>query len=140
MLKLIPSYLHGVADYLTAATLLLAPSAIGRKSSGFPCAAGLAVLGQAMMTDYELGAVKILPYKRHLQLDYLVSGVLLAAPLLDDSLTKEEALLLGSLGVMGAAVTVLSDTVAYREQPLEGWAERDVELEDMRAVTNPSRA
>jgi hypothetical protein len=84
-MKMIPKFFHAVADYLCGALLLLAPNLLGFADLGgaaawVPRIVGLLVLGQAMMTDYELGLMKIIPIGTHLMADYLVGAFLLAAP------------------------------------------------------------
>ena len=73
---------HGVLDYLTGAALLAAPRALGLE--GVPSSAralqlaGGGATAYSMLTDYELGAVKLLPMRVHLALD-AASGALLAS-------------------------------------------------------------
>ena len=84
-MKIIPRFFHGVADYVTGVFLLLAPNLLG--FADLPGAAvwvtrivGIMILGQAMMTDYELGLIKMIPIAMHLMTDYVVGVLLIAAP------------------------------------------------------------
>lgn len=84
-MKIIPTFVHGVSDYIGAIALLAAPNIFG--FSDGPTAAvmiprilGVIVLLQAIMTDYELGLAKILPMKMHLMSDYLVGAFLAVSP------------------------------------------------------------
>ena len=84
-MKMIPRFIHAVADYLCGLILLLAPNLLGFADLGgasvwVPRIVGLLVLGQAMMTQYELGLIKIIPIGTHLMSDYVVGAFLLAAP------------------------------------------------------------
>lgn len=73
---------HGVMDYLMGVLLIAAPwlldFAEGRAETWVPVVLGVAMLGLALMTDYEVGVVKALPMSLHLTID-LISGLLLAA-------------------------------------------------------------
>ncbi len=74
---------HGVLDYTTATVLLAAPKMLGLQ--GTPAgavlrAAGAGTVGYSLLTAYELGAVKLLPYRAHLAIDAVSACGLLAAP------------------------------------------------------------
>jgi hypothetical protein len=84
-MKTIPTFVHGVGDYLGGIVLLLAPNIFGFADVGgaavmMPRIIGLIVLLQAMTTRYELGLVKALPMKMHLMNDYVAALVLAASP------------------------------------------------------------
>ena len=85
MTKPIPTFVHGVADYLGAAALLLAPNLFGFADVGgaavwVPRVVGLVVLLQSLATRYELGVLKVLPMRAHLMNDYVASLFLAASP------------------------------------------------------------
>ena len=78
----IGSRLHGVLDYLTGASLVAAsflPPLRGRFAGRALLAAGANHLAYSLVTDYELGAVRKLPYRVHLALDALGALGLAAA-------------------------------------------------------------
>ncbi|MDQ4072522.1 MAG: hypothetical protein M3088_06590 [Actinomycetota bacterium] len=79
----IGSLLHGVLDYLTGVGLIgasrLSPLR-GRFAGRALAAAGANHLAYSLVTDYELGVVKRLPYKAHLALDGVGALGLAAAP------------------------------------------------------------
>jgi hypothetical protein len=80
--RIIPTQIHGVLDYATGGTLLSAPKllALGDAPASarvLRLAGGGAVL-YSMLTDYELGAVKLLPMPVHLVLD-TASGAFVAS-------------------------------------------------------------
>ena len=80
--KLIPTKVHGVLDYVTGGALRAAPELFRLKdvpaSAAAPRIAGAAAGVYSLLTDYELGAVRVLPMRAHLALDAM-SGALLAA-------------------------------------------------------------
>src|SRR5688500_15596375 len=73
MLGLIPTKIHGVIDYLTGVTLLAAPYlfgfADGTAAQWVPTIIGLMIIGQSLITRYELSMAKIIPMPTHLMLD-----------------------------------------------------------------------
>ncbi len=81
-MRIISTKTHGILDYLTGATLLAAPKALGIEDE--PSAArvlrmaGAGATAYSLLTDYELGLVKVMPMPLHLALD-AASGVLLAS-------------------------------------------------------------
>lgn len=81
-MKPISTLVHGVLDYLTAAVLILVPrlfkwnTPTRRLLTG--AAAGTAAY--SLLTDYELGLVRVIPMKGHLVLDSLQSFLLGTAP------------------------------------------------------------
>jgi len=73
---------HGYLDYLLGLILIAAPWLLGFAQMGaetwVPVVLGAGVILYSLMTDYELGAVRVLPMAMHIWLDVL-GGVLLAA-------------------------------------------------------------
>ena len=72
MPKPITTRLHGVLDYLTGGLLLVAPRLLGLGGTGagrLLRLAGASHAGYSVLTDYELGAVKLVPMRTHLALD-----------------------------------------------------------------------
>ena len=81
-LRVIPTWVHGVLDYVTGGALLSAPELFSLKNVP-PAArafrlAGCGAVAYSLLTDYELGLVRLLPMPAHLALDAM-SGVLLAS-------------------------------------------------------------
>ena len=81
-MRIISTKTHGAVDYVTGAGLLAAPALLGIGDE--PAAArvfrtaGAAATAYSLLTDYELGVVKVIPMPVHLAMD-AASGVLLAA-------------------------------------------------------------
>lgn len=74
---------HGVLDYLFGALLLLSPLVFGFAEEGgaavwVPVLLGVVTVVYSLLTDYELGAYRLIPMPVHLVID-LAAGVLLAA-------------------------------------------------------------
>ena len=84
-MKIIPRFFHGILDYMSGLLLLAAPNLFGFAGLGgatvwIPRIIGVMILLQALMTDYELGIMKLIPMRMHLTADYVIGGVLLVAP------------------------------------------------------------
>jgi hypothetical protein len=79
--RFISTRTHGVIDYATGLLLILAPYILGfadgTAAQWVPQIIGIAVLGQALMTKFELGAVGLIPMPVHLMLD-IGAGLFLA--------------------------------------------------------------
>ena len=81
-MRVIPTRMHGMLDYVMGVLLLVAPYVLGfadgTAAQYVPQALGVAMLGASLLTDYELGLVRVIPMPVHLMLDF-ASGALLAA-------------------------------------------------------------
>ncbi len=81
-MKIIPIKIHAVLDYLTAALFLTLPFLAAWNtdaiSSGVFFILGAFTFFYSIFTSYELGIVKLIPFRVHLGIDFL-SGVFLAA-------------------------------------------------------------
>src|SRR5438105_14680054 len=125
LVRLLPAWLHAVADYAAGAVLILAALLVGGTSGavGTGVVVGATVLVVSMMTRYPLGVVKVLPFQVHPAGDYLAAALLLAAPFAlhfrqsDGGLT---ALYVGS----GIAVLTVSLITNYQYGP-QGASARD---------------
>lgn len=109
-MRFIETKTHGYLDYIMGALLIAAPWIFdfnrGGAETWVPVILGIAMIGLALMTDYELGAFRQISMRTHLTID-LVSGALLAAsPWLFgfSEYVWEPHLILGILEI-GAALT-----------------------------------
>lgn len=80
-MKIISTHTHGILDYIVGVALIAAPWILGFANGGpemwVPIVLGAATLVYSLLTRYELGAIKLLPFRTHLTMDFL-SGVFLA--------------------------------------------------------------
>jgi hypothetical protein len=78
---MIPTRIHGVIDYLVGLLLIAAPFLLGfadgTAAQWVPMILGAGAILYSLMTNYELGLVKVIPMPVHLGLD-IGSGALLA--------------------------------------------------------------
>jgi hypothetical protein len=117
MRKPIPTKVHGVLDYMTAAFLHTLPRVMGwsRQVTATLDAAGGSAIAYSLLTDYELGAVKALPMKAHLTLDALSGGALIGAAMMMDDEDADVRATLAGIGAWEIAAALLSRT--QRDRP-----------------------
>lgn len=81
-MRVISTRTHGVLDYLTGLLLIAAPYLLGfadgTAAQYVPQILGVLLLGASLLTDYELGVMRMIPMSVHLTMD-IAMGVLLAA-------------------------------------------------------------
>jgi hypothetical protein len=80
--RVIPTEVHGALDYLASAANLAFPRLLGLGDEPWavlvPRIDGLAGAGYGLLTDYELGSLRIVPMPLHLALD-AAKGLFMAA-------------------------------------------------------------
>jgi len=78
---MIPTRTHGILDYIIGVALIAAPwlfnFAVGGAETWIPVLIGALVIVQALLTDYELGVVRVIRMRVHLMVD-IVAGLFLA--------------------------------------------------------------
>jgi hypothetical protein len=85
-IRVIPTRVHGILDYLGGLALILAPNIFGftenDDATWVARIIGIALIVLALLTRYELGVLKVLPMSLHLWIDVLASIFLAASPFL----------------------------------------------------------
>ena len=80
-MKIIPRNIHGILDYIVGVALIAAPWLFGfadhTAATNVPVTLGIAALLYSLLTNYELGLIRVIPFPVHLGLD-VVSGLVLA--------------------------------------------------------------
>jgi hypothetical protein len=81
---MIPTRVHGVIDYVVGLLLIAAPWLFGfadvQNAMLVPVILGIAALLYSLMTQYELGALRVIPMPVHLMLDAGSGLLLLLSP------------------------------------------------------------
>ncbi|MFL5734446.1 MAG: hypothetical protein ACJ78Q_14770 [Chloroflexia bacterium] len=84
MIGLIPRPLHAVLDYLWGIAFYLAPDLLGFSGDTggnlYSKGRGGTMVLTSLMTRYELGVIRLLPFNMHLLLDFLGASFALAGP------------------------------------------------------------
>ncbi len=86
-MKFVTKKIHAYLDYPVAAALMLAPFVLGLGSANplawqLSLATGIAALVLTVLTDHQLGIVRVIPYRIHLLVDLVVGLTFTAAPFL----------------------------------------------------------
>ena len=83
-MRFISTKVHGVIDYLWSIVLLASPWLFGFADGGaetwVPVILGIGGIVYAVVTNYELGLVKLLPMPVHLMIDLAMGVFLLLSP------------------------------------------------------------
>jgi len=84
-MRFITKQIHAFLDYPVAISLMALPFLLGLGSSNpialqLSVATGIAALLLTLLTDHQLGVIRIIPYKFHLIVDFLVAIVFILAP------------------------------------------------------------
>jgi hypothetical protein len=72
-------------DYLIGGVLILAPNLLGFTDAEaaavwIPRVVGVVILLQALMTDFSVGVIKVIPLRLHLMMDYVIGLFLAVSP------------------------------------------------------------
>jgi predicted transporter len=83
-MKIISRKLHGGLDYASALILIVSPWLFNFEdvsaAKTVAIAAGILILAMSLLTNYEAGAMKMIPMSMHLNADVLLGIVLLLSP------------------------------------------------------------
>lgn len=83
-MRVIPTKVHGVLDYLVGLLLIAAPWLFGFADGGaetwVPVILGAGAILYSLFTDYEAGAAKVIPMPTHLGLDFAAGALLAVSP------------------------------------------------------------
>jgi hypothetical protein len=110
--QFIPTQVHAMEDYLTSATAPVAARMLGASDTTRHIVDGVAGIAgmQSMMTDYEGGAVHLLPMKAHLASDLMMGAGLLATAALMSRKPSVDRWLLAGLGFVAVASALFTKT------------------------------
>lgn len=83
-MRFMTTRMHGMADYLVGIVLIIAPYifgfADGSAAQWIPQILGVGAIVYSLLTDYELGAMRVIPMPVHLGIDFMSGLLLLASP------------------------------------------------------------
>jgi len=118
LVRVLPAWLHAIADYAVGAVLILAALIVGGSAGavGTGVVVGATVLVVSMITRYPLGVIKILPFQVHSAGDYLAAVLLLAAPFALH-FRQSDSGLTALYVVAGIAVLAVSMITNYQYRP-----------------------
>jgi len=83
-MRFMTTRMHGIADYLVGIVLIIAPYlfgfADGSAAQWIPQILGVGAIVYSLLTDYELGAMRVIPMPVHLGIDFMSGLLLLVSP------------------------------------------------------------
>jgi hypothetical protein len=84
-MKFIPTWFHGILDYVVGIALIFAPMIFGFSSIGgaavfIPRLLGVLLIVYSLFTRYELGLFKVISMPYHLTIDFIASLFLALSP------------------------------------------------------------
>ena len=108
--RVIPTYVHAMGDYLTSTTAPMAARRLGVTPATRHIVDGVAAVAgvQSLMTDYEGGAVPMVPMRAHLAADMALGvGLLSTAAMMRHAPARDRQLLAG-LGAFSLVYALLT--------------------------------
>ena len=123
LVRLLPAWLHAVADYAVGAALVVVALASGATNGavGTGVVVGITVLVVSMLTKYPLGIFKVLPFTIHSAGDYLAAALLVISPFALSFNDSDTGLAVFYV-VAGVAVLAVSLITNYQYSPKRDWA------------------
>ena len=108
--QVIPTYVHAIGDYLTSTAAPLTARRLGVTPTTRHIVDGMAVVAgmQSLMTDYEGGAMPVMPMRAHLAADMAMGvGLLSTAAMMRRAPARDRQLLagLGAFSLVYALMT-----------------------------------
>jgi hypothetical protein len=121
IVRLLPAWLHAVADYAVGGLLIIVALAVGgsNKAVAAGVVVGAVVLAVSMLTKYPLGVVKVLPFTVHSAGDYLAAALLVLSPFVLNFHNSDTGLTAFYI-VAGIAVLAVSLVTNYQYSPKRG--------------------
>ena len=123
IVRLLPAWLHAIADYAVAASLIVIALAVGGtdKAVATGVVIGVVVAVVSMLTKYPLGVLKVLPFTVHSAGDYLAAALLLVSPFALSFNDSDTGLTVFYV-IAGIAVLAVSLITNYQYSPKRDWA------------------
>src|SRR5690242_5394599 len=123
IVRLLPAWLHAVADYAVGGLLVIVAIAVGGSNGAVATGVvvGAVVLLVSMLTKYPLGVAKVLPFTVHSAGDYLAAALLIISPFAL-SYTDTDGGLAAFYVVAGLAVLAVSLITNYQYSPKREWS------------------
>jgi len=111
-MKIISTRFHGVLDYLMGLTFLILPAVMNwdQPENTLLMALGAATIFVSLLTDYEMGAFRVLPMGVHLVADIMVALTLIIAPMVTPRIDSTPGAIMIGLGITELLAVALTQT------------------------------
>jgi hypothetical protein len=121
--RLLPAWLHAIADYAVGLSLIVVAVAVGGsgKAVATGVVVGAVVLIVSMLTKYPLGVAKVLPFTVHSAGDYLAAALLIVSPFALNFNDSDSGLTAFYI-VAGIAVLAVSLITNYQYSDKREWS------------------
>ena len=144
LFQLIPTKVHGYIDYLTAALLPVLPRVLDydHTVTHLHDAVAGTTLASSLLTDYELGAIKLIPMQGHLALDAMTgAGLIVTAAAMDEEDAAPRSCLAGlGLVFLAAALCTKTQPSGQKKFPRYSSRRRGVAIQRYARQTRPDIA
>lgn len=117
----IPAFVHGVIEYIAGALFIAAPFLFSFDSDGATAVSivtGVLILVIAASTAMTTGLIKSIPVQAHVVLDYILAGLLVAAPFIfsftDDGTATAFFIV---LGIVHLLMTIATRFIREAKEP-----------------------
>lgn len=110
-MRIIPTRIHGILDYLVGIILIASPWVFDFDNGGaetwVPVIVGIMVLLQTIMTDFEVGIIRKIPMASHLRMDLFIGLFLAASPWIFDfdEVVWEPHVIFGIFSILASLMT-----------------------------------
>ncbi len=110
-MRIIPTRIHGILDYLVGIILIASPWVFDFDNGGaetwVPVVVGIMVLLQTIMTDFEVGIIRKIPMASHLRMDFFIGLFLAASPWIFDfdEVVWEPHVIFGLFSILASIMT-----------------------------------
>jgi hypothetical protein len=123
LVRLLPAWLHAVADYAVGLSLIVVAVVAGGEGKAVApgVVVGAVVLIVSMLTRYPLGVFKVLPFTVHSAGDYLAAALLIVSPFALDFHNTATGLTAFYI-VAGIAVLAVSMITNYQYSEKREWS------------------
>ena len=121
-MRFIPTRFHGILDYIVGIFLIVAPWVLDFSENDAATwtmvIAGIIVLAQAAMTDFEVGLIRRIPMQSHLMMDFGLGVLLALSPWLFqfDDYVYMPHLIVGIFSILASLTTHRVPSRSYRTE------------------------
>ena len=121
-MRFIPTRFHGILDYIVGIFMIIAPWVLDFSDNDAATwtivIAGVLVLLQTIMTDFEVGLIRKIPMRSHLTMDFILGLALAVSPWLlnFDERVYMPHLIIGVFSILASLTTHRVPSHSYKAQ------------------------
>lgn len=121
-MRFIPTRFHGILDYIVGIFMIIAPWVLDFSNNDAATwtivIAGVLVLLQTIMTDFEVGLIRRIPMRSHLTMDFILGLALAVSPWLlnFDERVYMPHLIVGVFSILASLTTHRVPSHSYKAE------------------------